>query len=191
YQFRLTNGGSQSGQAWSYGKIDFAHSFKINMKVLLSAADGIAIVFHNSPLGTSASGIHGQGLGARGIANGIALELDTFPNSCTNDTNNGANCDPAYDHGSIRKTAGTATSGWEKLAGDGQLGNGTVNDGLWHDVEVSWDAITRNLSYTFDGADVTNYTFPTSGSNALETIFGGTTNVYFGFTASTGALGSN
>lgn len=161
------------------------------MKVLLSGADGIAIVFHNDPAGTSAAGINGQGLGARGILNGIALELDTFQNSCTNDGNNGGNCDPNYDHGSIRKTAGTATSGWEKLAGDGQLGDGTVDDGLWHTVVVFWNAGTRNISYTFDDMPVTNYIFPATGSDAIETIFGGTTNVHFGFTASTGATGSN
>ncbi|OCK51737.1 hypothetical protein BA768_03235 [Chryseobacterium sp. CBo1] len=190
-QFRLTNGASQVGQAWSYGKIDFAQSFNINMKVLLSDADGIAIVFQNDPLGTSAAGIVGQGLGARGISNGIALELDTFENSCDNDLNNGGNCDPSFDHGSIRMTAGTATTGWTKLAGDGQLGDGTVNDGLWHTVNVIWNATTRNLSYTFDGMAVTNYTFPATGANSLTTIFGGTTNVRFGFTGSTGEFGSN
>src|SRR5690554_1989730 len=190
-QFRLINGEGQSGQAWSYGKIDFANDFIIEMKVLLSGADGIAVVFHNDPLGTSASGHNGQGLGARGIANGIALELDTFPNSCDNDNNNGGNCDPSFDHGSIRKTAGTQTSGWEKLAGDTQLGDGTVDDGLWHTVVVFWNANSRNISYSFDGVPVTDYTFPTTGSNAIETIFGGTTNVHFGFTASTGAIGSN
>src|SRR5690554_149742 len=190
-QFRLTNGGGESGQAWSYGKIDFANDFIIEMKVLLSGADGVAIVFHNSPDGTNASGHNGQGLGARGIDNGIALELDTFPNSCDNDNNNGGNCDPSFDHGSIRKTAGTQTSGWEKLAGDTQLGDGTVDDGLWHTVVVFWNAGSRNISYSFDGVPVTDYTFPTAGTDAIETIFGGTTNVHFGFTASTGAIGSN
>lgn len=190
-QFRLTNGTSQRGQAWSYGKIDFADGFSITMKVLLSGADGIAMVFQNDPLGISASGIHGQGLGARGIVNGIALELDTFQNSCDNDANNGGNCDPSYDHGSIRTTAGTATSGWTKLAGDGQLGDGTVDDGLWHTVVVTWNATTRNLSYTFGGVSVTNYTFPASGTNSIESIFGGTTQVRFGFTGSTGLAGSN
>src|SRR5690554_6334578 len=190
-QFRLTNGNGQSGQAWSYGKIDFANDFIIEMKVLLSGADGVAVVFHNSPDGTSASGFNGQGLGARGIANGIALELDTFPNSCTNDNANGRNCDPSFDHGSIRKTAGTQTSGWEKLAGDTQLGDGTVDDGLWHTVVVFWNAGSRNISYSFDGVPVTDYTFPTAGTDALENIFGGTTKVHFGFTASTGAIGSN
>src|SRR5690554_3570735 len=190
-QFRLTNGNNQSGQAWSYGKIDFANDFIIEMKVLLSNADGIAVVFHNSPDGTSASGHGGQGLGARGIANGIALEFDTFQNTCVNNSTHGGNCDPSFDHGSIRKTAGTPTLGWEKLAGDGQLGDGTVDDGLWHTVVVFWNAGSRNISYAFDGVRVTDYTFPTAGADALENIFGGTTKVHFGFTASTGSSGSN
>src|SRR5690554_2453853 len=190
-QFRLTNGNNQSGQAWSYGKIDFANDFIIEMKVLLSNADGIAVVFHNSPDGTSASGHGGQGLGARGIANGIALEFDTFQNTCVNNSTHGGNCDPSFDHGSIRKTAGTPTLGWEKLAGDGQLGDGTVDDGLWHTVVVFWNAGSRNISYAFDGVRVTDYTFPTAGADALENIFGCTTKVHFGFTASTGSSGSN
>ncbi len=188
HQFRLTNGGSQNGQVWSYGKVDFTKSFTLSTKALLSNADGIAIVFHNSPAGQLASGINGQGLGARGIANGIALELDTFVNSCTNDANNGANCDPSFDHGSIRTTGTWINAG--KLAGDGQLGDGTVDDGLWHDVIINWNSVTRNLSYTFDGAPVTNYTFPTTGTNAVETILAGNS-AYFGFTASTGGAGSN
>ena len=188
HQYRLTNGGAQNGQIWSYGKVDFTKSFTLSMKALLSGADGIAIVFHNSPAAQLASGTNGQGLGARGIANGIALELDTFANSCLNDVNNGANCDPSYDHGSIRTTADWINSG--KLAGDTQLGDGTVDDGVWHDVIVNWNAVTRNLSYTFDGIAVTNYTFPTTGTNALETILAGNS-AYFGYTASTGGAGSN
>ncbi|WP_374441520.1 hypothetical protein [Epilithonimonas sp.] len=188
HQYRLTNGGSQNGQIWSYGKVDFTKSFTLSTKALLSDADGIAIVFHKSPAGQLASGTNGQGLGARGIANGIALELDTFVNSCTNDANNGANCDPTYDHGSIRTTVDWINAG--KLAGDGQLGDGTVDDGLWHDVVINWNSVTRNLSYTFDGVAVTNYTFPATGANAIETILAGNS-AYFGFTASTGGAGSN
>lgn len=188
HQYRLTNGGSQNGQVWSYGKVDFTKSFTLSTKAFLSNADGIAIVFHNSPAGQLASGTNGQGLGARGIANGIALELDTFVNSCANDANNGENCDPNYDHGSIRTTAGWINAG--KLAGDGQLGDGTVDDGLWHDVVINWNSVTRNLSYTFDGVAVTNYTFPATGANAIETILAGNS-AYFGFTASTGGAGSN
>lgn len=188
HQYRLTNGTSQNGQIWSYGKVDFTKSFALSTKALLSNADGIAIVFHNSPAGQLAGGTNGQGLGARGIANGIALELDTFVNGCANDANNGENCDPNYDHGSIRTTATWINAG--KLAGDGQLGDGTVDDGLWHDVVINWNSVTRNLSYTFDGVAVTNYTFPATGANALETILAGNS-AYFGFTASTGGAGSN
>ncbi|RZL17016.1 MAG: hypothetical protein EOO89_10040, partial [Pedobacter sp.] len=187
YQFRLTNGAGQQGQAWSYGQVDFSKSFTISMQAILSSADGVAMVFHNSPLGTAAVGTTGQGLGARGIANGISLELDVFQNSCTNDFNNGQNCDPSYDHGSIRTTAGWVGAG--KLSADGQLGDGTVDDGAWHNVVVSWNAMTKNLSYTFDGVAVTNYTFPTSGANAIETILGGSNKAYFGYTASTGTFG--
>lgn len=188
YQFRLTNTTNQQGQAWSYGKIDFSNSFILSMKAKFSDADGIALVFQNDPAGTNAIGTSGQGLGARGITNGIALELDTFTNSCTNDAANGQNCDPSYDHGSIRTTAGWIGAG--KLAGDGQLGDGTIDDGLWHDVVVYWNASIRRLSYTFDGVEVTSYIFPTVGANSIETILGGSSKATFGYTGSTGSNGN-
>ena len=190
YQVRLVpDAQSKRGQAWSKGKVDFTKDFVIPMKIYMSSgpvdADGMAIVFQNQ--GTNAAGITGQGLGARGIPNGIALEIDIFQNTCVNDFGNGQNCDPIFDHGSIRTTAGWVGAG--KLAGDTQLGNGDIADNAWHTVVVTWNAATRNISYTFDGAAVTNYTFAATGANSIQTIFGGTT-AYFGYTASTGVNNS-
>ncbi len=58
-QIRLTQAITyQSGQAWSNGKVDFSKSFVLRYEANLGAndngADGIATVFHNSPLGVNA-----------------------------------------------------------------------------------------------------------------------------------------
>ncbi|WP_322969497.1 lectin-like domain-containing protein [Faecalibacter sp. LW9] len=180
YEITLTPASNnQSGQAWSKGKIDFSESFQLRFQAYLgtksSGADGIAIVFQNSSAGTSATGADGNGLGARGIANGIALELDTYANTGS----------PAFDptgsngHGRIWKT-----SDQSNLTNNIELGN--LKDGNWRSVEITWNADTQTISYTVGGTNAGTYTF-SSGGIASE-IFGGATKVYFGYTASTGAL---
>lgn len=182
YQIQLTpNLASQSGSAMSYGKVDFSKDLAISMRAYLGnssgGADGIAIVFHNSSAGQDAVGISGSGLGAQNIANGIALELDTYNNSAA------PNSDPSYDHGTIRRT-----SDWSALSTTSPLkaSQATAKDGSWHNVNIIWNSTTRVLSYSFDGYQVASYTFAASGTNSLATILGATTS-YFGFTASTGS----
>ncbi len=181
YQIQLTpNTNSQAGRAWTFGQIDFSKSFAFTMKVYLGSnsngADGMAVVFHNSSAGYNAIGDSGGGLGAKYIANGVALELDTYSNSGAPDY------DPSYDHGTIRKT-----SDWSALSSTAQLSatSGNVKDGKWHEVSFYWSVATHTLRYTFDGHDVTSYTFPATGTNSITGIFGGT-KAYFGYTASTG-----
>src|SRR5690606_17745768 len=135
-------------------------------------------VFHNSPQGTAAKGAEGGGLGAQGIANGIALELDTYRNSTA------PHNDPVEDHGTIRRT-----SNWAALSGTAPL-NPTVSnvkDGDWHEIKIYWSATTSTLNYTFDDHQVTSYTFPVTGTNSIASILGGT-KAYFGYTGSTGLL---
>ena len=61
-EFILTgNNQIQSGNAFTYNKIDFSKDFKLKFDANLgsfdnSGADGIAMVFHNDPRGVSAFG---------------------------------------------------------------------------------------------------------------------------------------
>src|SRR5690606_34897175 len=183
YQIQLTpNSGNKRGTAWTRGQVDFTEDFMFSMKVNLGSntggADGLAVVFHNSSQGTAAKGAVGGGLGAQGIANGIALELDTHRNSTA------PHNDPVADHGTIRRT-----SNWAALSGTAPL-NPTVSnvkDGNWHELKVYWSATTSTLNYTFDGNQVTSYAFPVTGTNSIASILGGT-KAYFGYTGSTGLL---
>src|SRR5690606_29426588 len=183
YQIQLTpNSGTKRGTAWTRGQVDFTQNFMFSMKVILGSntggADGLAVVFHTSPQGTAAKGAEGGGLGAQGIANGIALELDTYRNSAA------PHNDPVEDHGTIRRT-----SNWAALSGTAPL-NPTVSnvkDGDWHEIKIYWFATTSTLNYTFDDHQVTSYTFPVTGTNSIASILGGT-KAYFGYTGSTGLL---
>lgn len=176
-ELRLTpDAGNQSGNAWSYGKVDFAKSFTISYSAYFgtkdaAGADGIATVFHNS--GVNATGGGGSGIGAQGIANGIVLEIDTY--------NNGTGVgDIANDHGQIWVSSNQSGAGLLTTATD--LGN--VEDGLYHNIVVNWNFATKTLSYTLDGINAGIYTFP--AGTPITSYFGGVSKVYFGYTASTG-----
>lgn len=186
YQVQLTRDlNSQSGQLWSRGKINFSSSFTLTYQAYLgvrdsSGADGIAAVFHNDPAGINAIGQSGEGIGAKGIQNGIALELDTWHNTSSP-------YDIANDHGSIwlSKHGPHVPAGVLSTAVD--LGN--IEDGKWHNVVTTWNYDTRTLSYTIqlgDGSIVTAGTYTFSSINQLKDIFGGTLEVYYGYTGSTG-----
>ncbi|WP_262152776.1 lectin-like domain-containing protein [Chryseobacterium foetidum] len=190
---RLTeNSTTQSGSMWSLNKINFAQSFTIRYQAYLGSADGadgIATVFHNDPAGNAAVGASGFGIGAAGIVNGIALELDTY-------LNNTSSGDIAADHGMIWDTDGAALSGGDSFVpGIASLTNavaiGELEDDAWHNVVVTWNATTRTLSYTVDGINAGSYTHSGTLDNFCLTYFNIPVSqvnklVTYGYTASTG-----
>jgi trimeric autotransporter adhesin len=167
--------GSQGGQAWFYGKIDFSTSFSFSYEAFLGnkdvlGADGIATVFHNSPAGVNAFGVAGAGIGALNIANGLVLELDTYDNGV------GENDIPA-DHGAIWDSDVYLSS----LSPAISLGE--LENNAWHTVSTSWNVSTQTLSYTVDGILAGTYT-----GDVVTNFFAGESKVYYGYTASTGGL---
>lgn len=164
----------QSGQIWSYGKVDFTRNFSISFQAYLGTknddgADGVAIVFHNDPAAVNAVGANGDGIGARGIQNGIVLELDTFYNSWLTS-------ESSSDHGQIWKSADQSP-----ITTPVNLPN--LEDGNWHTVIVNWNSLTSTLTYTVDGTLAGSYT-----GNVISNFFGGSSKVHFGYTASTGVI---
>jgi hypothetical protein len=175
-EFRLTpNLNNQSGQAWSFGRIDFNESFSLSFEANFgtnnnSGADGIAAVFHNDPAGNNVVGNNGIAIGAGGIQDGIAIEFDTYQNAL----------DIAADHATFWDTDQAAPN--TTLRPDVALGaSGNIEDGLWHTIDISWNASTQRLSYLFDNVYSDSYT-----DDLITNFFAGESNVYFGFTASTG-----
>ena len=175
-EVRLTqNTGNQAGQIWSVGKVDFTKSFVLRFDAYLgtndNGADGIAAVFHNSPQGVNATGATGLGIGARGIANGIVLELDTYDNG----TSLG---DISSDHGQIWDSDNQTSTGFLTTA----VALPNLEDSAWHPVVINWNATTKTISYTVDGTNAGTYT-----GDLVTNYFAGANKVYFGYTASTGA----
>lgn len=186
YQIQLTpNNNNQQGQLWSRGKVDFSNSFSLVYQAYLgtrtyNGADGITAVFHNDPNGIAATGTPGSGLGAAGISNGIALELDTY-------SNGGTFGDIGNDHGMIWKTSVNSGIGAMTTAVD----LGELEDGKWHNVVISWNVATLTISYTVQLGDGTiipagSFTFQ-SLDDLKNNYFGGTLQVTYGYTASTGS----
>jgi glucose/arabinose dehydrogenase len=164
----------QIGSVMSAGRIDLRQDFNISFDVFLgtsdAGADGLGFVLHNSPDGANAIGAIGSGLGFGGIQDGLAIEFDTW-NNPGNVVSGGT--DIVNDHTGFLDTDGSFVSTPFDL--------GNIEDGQWHNIEVSWDASTQTLSYTFDGqqAGVLN-------SDISAQYLGGSEFAHFGFTASTG-----
>ncbi|MGV0853928.1 hypothetical protein, partial [Mycolicibacterium phlei] len=92
-------------------------------------ADGVAVVVHNDPRGVDAVGIHGTGLGVGGIANGLAIEFDTYQSSPVNLAESSMpGVDIADDHTGFLDTDGDFASTPVAL--------GDLEDGIWHTVVV-------------------------------------------------------
>ncbi|WP_406685501.1 hypothetical protein N1F78_07220 [Seonamhaeicola sp. MEBiC1930] len=179
-EFRLTeNTTSQAGAATIIERINFNNSFSFSFDAYLgdsnSGADGIAIIFHDDPSGSSAVGAVGEGLGAQGIQNGIVLELDTYDNGSTRG-------DLSNDHGMIWDSDNQSGAGLLTTATD----LGDLEDDTWHTVTINWDASTNTINYYVDSTLAGTYT-----DDLINNYFGGNNLVYFGFSASTGAAYNN
>ena len=170
--FTLTTaaGDFDAGTAMSTQRIDvrqdFTVAFEVNLASDSDGADGAAVVFHNDPRGAGAIGGAGGGLGVSGIANGLAIEFDTY--------NNGAG-DIASDHTGFRGTNSAFATPPVALA--------DLENGAWHPVVVTWNAATQTMSYTVDGQSRGTLT-----GNIATQFLGGSNFAHVGFGAATGGL---
>ncbi len=160
----------------SAGRIDLRQDFNISFDVFLGAsdagADGLGFVLHNSPDGANAIGAVGGGLSFMGIQDGLAIEFDTWNNPSEKIISGGD--DIVNDHTGFVDTDGSF--------GSTPFDLGNIEDGQWHSIEVSWDASTQTLSYTFDGQQAGVLT-----GDIVAQYLGGSDFAHFGFTAATGA----
>lgn len=187
---------NQKGGLWYQNPINLKKDFSMEMYMFLgndlSGADGIAFVMQNDPRQLNAIGATGAGLGAYGkanegnnyIKNGLALEFDTYYNSASGSTNDldVSSATKKTGHIAIQKTQGFA----EKHE---NLIEATTSDPLmnnkWRKVNLAWNAKAQTLNYSIAGYGSKNYHI-----NNLNTLFNGT-NVYWGFTGSTGSYSNN
>ncbi len=173
--YRLTpDANSQSGSVWNLNQINLHNSFDFIFDVYFGTNDGGAdgIGFVLQPISTTVGG-GGGGMGFAGISPSWAVEMDTYQN--TND--------PGVDHIAIIRNGDVNHGSPNTLVGPVQMSatSGNVEDGAWHQLRVVWDPNFTSVLVYFDGQ-----LRLTQNYDMITNIFGGNSNVYWGFTAGTG-----
>lgn len=177
------NTGNQIGAAWMDSQIDLNQNFDISYTFNFgvndtNGADGIAFVLHRDARGTSTvgGGTLGEWIGMNGIYPAIAVEADTYQNATQGD--------PTFDHIGVDEYPASG-AGVPNHAGGGPVqasaSSANIEDGANHTFRVVWTASTRTLLVYFDGSLRLTYT-----RDFITNIFGGNTQVWWGFVASTG-----
>lgn len=189
---------SQRGAIWSLNKLDLARDFKLKAYLYLgdsrgSAADGITFTLQNDDrMNTSASSVlgdPGMGIGAYSnsrtgqyVRNAISIEFDTYFNNGTSnrmDREVGENSKKGHIAFVTPKANNNNYTGEHSGI---TLSPDFLSNGEWRELEITWSASTKSLKYFVAGVGE-----GTQVINNLTTQFGGT-EVYWGFTASTGSF---
>ena len=172
------NQNAQSGSVWNNNRINLAQSFDFTFDVFLgcsdAGADGIAFVLQ--PISTSV-GSSGGGMGYSGVSPAVGVTLDTYQNTVDND--------PAYDHIAIQLNGNINHSSANTLTPITAISatNNNVEDCQTHLLKIVWDAPSTTLTVFFDGVQRV-----TAVRDLVATVFGGNTQVFWGFTGATGGL---
>ena len=164
---------NQVGAAWNSKCISLAQDFNLTFKAYFGAAagaDGIDFVLQNDPRGTAAIGGGGGNKGYAGgtpVSPSAAFDLETYNNNGTLQMlENGV---PAPN------TCGYASQPCTFVF------SSNVANGVEHTYQVIWSASNKILTLYFDGQAVMSY-----DRDLVNSVFGGTSCVYYGFTGATG-----
>ena len=169
---------NQVGSIWNNYLInlnqDFDYSFRVfmgcNNSSAWTGADGIA--FGLQAISTNI-GVAGGAMGFGGISPSIGVYIDTYQNSQHNDM--------ANDHISINKDGDADHNSLNNLAGPFDLGE--VENCTYDTLRVVWQASATTYDIYYNNSLVISYV-----GNIVDSIFGGDSLVYWGFTGSTGLV---
>ncbi len=182
-----------SGSAWYLNKLDLRVSFNLDFDIYLGdqsspGADGMVFVIQNLDTGQGTSG-YGIGYGgASPIVPSYAIEIDTYSNATYDPPYGGGEPSRAEDHlvfvpnGRSTDVPGGGGSS-QILAGDIQEVPDLEN-GAWHNMEISWNPTTMVLSYILNHNNGITYT-DSKTIDLINTIFNGNF-TFWGFTSATG-----
>ena len=169
--YQLTpNVGNQAGTVW--GAVNLSQNVTITSKMFFGAndagADGMSFAFQNQS--ATASGGGAAGFGVNGITGAFGIGFDTYFNGLNNEINSDST--QFFRQGAVTNQ-GTAF--------DTANAHDNLEDGLWRDVIINWNATTKTLSYSLDGVAIESMVY-----DVVATDWGGNANGWFGFGAATG-----
>ena len=167
----------QNGAVWYDKPLRLTESFTLEFTVNLGAdaygADGVVLVLQT--VGNRALGAAGQGIGFKGFQPSLGIEFDTYQNIDEGD--------PALDHVALVRDG---VSDHRRNAGfppPVQLSNISKNakDGRDHRVQVRYSTTTARLDVYVDCTLRISHAI-----DLAKDVFGGASEVYWGFTSATG-----
>jgi PKD repeat protein len=162
-----------TGAAWYNQQVDLTHDCSFSFQVFLGTrdddgSDGITFVLARD------RGLGGGGgcLGYCGMANSLAVEIDTYPN--------GDQGDPDSDHVAIIVSGSVQHVPELPLV---QIPN--IEDGTEHALKVTWNAGTKTLAVYLDNDVTPLLTFV---HDIVADYLGGQSTIWFGMTGSAAEL---
>lgn len=172
---------AQTGCAWNSTQIDFNSDFTLTLDYYFgdnfNGADGNTFAFQ--PSSSTACGTNGQQMGGGGMPNSLIVEFDTY------DNDNPAHIfDMVCDHIAVEIDGDMSNAAPHAGPVCAKASGADIDDGGTYQVDIAWNATTLTLDIYFDGA----LRLSTSGTDFVNTVFGGQNMVYWGATAATGGL---
>ena len=161
------------GAIWANERIDLNDDFLFETELYFgtnsTGADGIAFVLQ--PLSNN-QGAQGGGIGYQGIMPSLAIEFDTY-------FNGGTDPFPGDHIAVIRDGQAQSLPAHSEFVPPHNAG--FLKDGSWYEAIFGWEAASQTLTLTFDGAIIFSFQI-----DLINDIFGGQSEVYWGFTSATG-----
>ena len=167
------------GAVWFNEPLDLSQSVTIDVEVNLGSADAMGadgIVFVMQNFGPAAIGMAGGGLGFEGFNPSFGIEIDTWQNVDLGD--------PVGDHVAfLRDGVNNHNAPYFNLAGpvSARSDGANIEDGQPHRFRLEWDEPAQSLTFLFD-CEVRL----TLDLDLVNDLFDGDSDVWWGFTGSTG-----
>ena len=169
---------AQIGAIWYDKPLRLSESFEVEFTMNFGdnplGADGIVMVMQT--LGNRAIGITGSGIGFQGLRPSLGIEFDTHQN--------GNQGDPSADHIALVRDGASDHRLNTAFVAPVPISNSATNvkDGHDYIIKVKWNAKTKLLQVQVNCVSRINQVVDLAGD-----IFKGYSEVYWGFTSSTGS----